>query len=74
MEYGSVLPCVAASALLNFIPILLAMILKLDIRGFSGPATTLEFQPPWLDALGAASVAAAILILALMRGLWRRKT
>lgn len=48
----SLLPCIFGHALINAVPIILLGIFNLEIPGFTGELTKVEFQPLWLDLFG----------------------
>jgi uncharacterized protein len=62
IAYGSVLPCIIAHALNNFIPILFTYLLKLDIPGFTSSLDAKLFQPAWFDLGGAGLILIALLM------------
>lgn len=51
---GSLVPCIAAHAVNNAIPVVLVGILGLQIEGMTSDPTEMAFQPLWLDLLGLA--------------------
>src|SRR5512133_1163917 len=59
---GSVLPGIIGHAVINFIPILIVSNPKLDIPGFTGMQTAIEFQPLWFDIAGAALMAVSVFL------------
>lgn len=66
VRYGSVLPCVLAHALNNFIPILVTYLLRVDIPGFTSPLDARAFQPAWFDLAGAGLVLASVALFFLI--------
>ena len=64
----SLLPCFFAHALMNAIPLVLLDFYDLDISGFSGSLTEVEFQPLWLDVLGLLLVGFGLRLLVQMLG------
>jgi membrane protease YdiL (CAAX protease family) len=62
----SVLLCMFAHGVFNFLPLLLLRILNLTIPGYSTPSvgalSAAPLQPLWLDVLGLAALAAGVLL------------
>ncbi len=67
LKTRSLLPCILGHALNNALPLIVGELLGLHIPGYTGEMRgQVEFQPPWLDLLGALLLGGGLLVLAHM--------